>query len=162
MGTILRIVGLIAITFALVSCGGGVYIAMLVIDSVAPGTPLAVRMRTSVVTTALISSGIFVAGAMLFAAGTRKLESRRSHNKEKTERVTCPSCSGEYSAKRLRCPSCGEENDMHRTPSRNRGALFDRLPIVGDLSGVQRGMVLSALSVLGMLALAAFFLAAFR
>jgi hypothetical protein len=162
MGNGLRIIGLIVMALAIVSCGGGVYISNLILRSVAPQTPLGIQMRTSVVTSALIGAGIFIVGAVIFSAGTRRLEARRSLKKDKNQRVTCPSCAEEYSANRLRCPSCGEENELQSTPSRSRRGFLDMIPVLSDLSGPQRAMVLSGFSLLLLLSLAAFLLTVAR
>ena len=112
MGQALRIVGLIVIAFAVVGCVGGAYIDSIILGSVAPQGQLANETKTGLVIRALISGGIFVVGAVLFAVGTSRQGGHGSAKKGKKKLVTCPGCSERYSKGRLRCPSCGVPNEQ--------------------------------------------------
>jgi hypothetical protein len=167
MGKALRVIGLMLMCFALVSCGGGFYMARLV-DSGASqrrgshlqphqDAPAALDTTALRVTSALISFGLFVVGATLFSLGTYRFDQRRPRAGKK-QKVTCSACSQRYPAAKLRCPACGEQNPLEAGRSRTRGSFLDSVPLLSELSGKQRAAVFSGISILAMLALAAFFL----
>lgn len=164
----LRIVGLAVMAFALVSCGGGVYIGQLILGSVEQRDPLAQQqpavhdVQSMAVSIALVSLGIFAVGAALFSTGTFLQKDRPPPKIRKTRMISCPACSQPYSAKKLRCPACGEENQIQWSHHRRRRDLLDLLPFLGDLEGPQKAMILTGASILVMLALGAFFLAMVR
>ncbi len=164
----LRIVGLAVMTFALVSCGGGVYIGQLILGSVEQPDPLGQQnlahdAKSIAVSIALVSLGIFVVGAALFSVGTFLHKDRPPPKIRKNKQIiSCPACSQPYSAKKLRCPACGEENQIQWSHHRRRRDLLDLLPFLGDLEGPQKAMILTGASVVVMLVLGAFFMSMFR
>jgi len=162
MSKALRIIGLIVMTFAVVSCAGSAYIAQLVVGATPQNDPVATDMKTAMITSAVISFGVFAVGATLFSFGTYRQSDNPRSKASKKQKVMCPACGERYTTKKLRCPACGEENTLQWSPSRQRRGLFDMLPFMSDLEGPQRAMMVLGMSIVALMALAAFFFSMYR